>query len=850
MNSNDFSTNDANQSSPSIGISNSQEAEEEKIIPCDFFTNNDNHPLHSINSNRNNSQEVKEEKSTIDKYPTLASYSSLSDLSLAQCNSSDHETHQRGLNYYYALNGIKISKDEAFNSFLKAHTNGHVLSSIRLGICYCEGYGTSINKNKGAELIKKNLALLIQAANKQKNPEAQYLLGRLYYDGFGISKDYMKAKTCFEQAMIGDDIDAIAYLGLVYFNGLLNNFDVGNNLEKAIEYFEEAAEKEHVETFYHLGCIYHPGRGIWSNWGKSKSYYEKAAQRGHAGSMTNLAHLYQNKGFGVLQYRSKIESYYNQAEKTGDPVAIYNIGVLYEDSLSRIYKQDLEIATRYFQRAAEKGHVMAKEKLHKYAIKMTYHWSNRLKKNDSTLSALDLRYYQLTHTQMDSLAQALLNNTQVTTLNLKNNKPSLESLYHITRLLSKNKTIKEILLDDPKDERSKNVINGIIIPLLKRNKGEEITCEYLNLTGCPIDIAKNVVLPLLPEYTKLISLYLRNIGLSIDNEIEKKYYIGFLQQNKNIEYVDMSYNKYNAYILLLLANFSRNNPTIKEINLSHNQLHVINTNNHYNDYRSLKNAFSRNSSLRRINVSANWFEDRCYNLDSSKNDKVSSNYDKNFINTIYEEQKHISFFKPHDIFHSDKNNYKIKSMMDEARFISTETSQKPQWLVALACRKGDFIGHSFIFLEGVRSSGQRFLEKYHLTEKRNELCPDNIAGRCSSNIAVVSAGRFDLQKGKSDRLIKAKWLNRNHWTLNIFPITVKEGIQFRKKMLNQNGYVPNFNAIPQLMNLFKSQGGKAYNCLTWAVSQLNEIKGVDIDLKSLLPSKAAEPPTNSFCMIL
>jgi len=65
----------------------------------------------------------------------------------------------------------------------------------------------------------------------------QYNLGRLYYLGIGVPKDYSKSfELEREAAERGNRMDAMNYMGLHYWNGIFRN------LSKAQKYFEKAAK--------------------------------------------------------------------------------------------------------------------------------------------------------------------------------------------------------------------------------------------------------------------------------------------------------------------------------------------------------------------------------------------------------------------------------------------------------------------------------------------------------------------------------------------------------------------------------------------------------------------------------
>ena len=53
----------------------------------------------------------------------------------------------------------------------------------------------------------------------EKDPEAQFKLGIMYYDGEGVTRDYQQAFTWFKRAADQGHADAQALLGMLYYKG-------------------------------------------------------------------------------------------------------------------------------------------------------------------------------------------------------------------------------------------------------------------------------------------------------------------------------------------------------------------------------------------------------------------------------------------------------------------------------------------------------------------------------------------------------------------------------------------------------------------------------------------------------
>ncbi len=81
--------------------------------------------------------------------------------------------------------------DDTFDAFSEAADRGNQDGVLLQGICYLTQTGTK-DKAKGPDRIKK-------AADKG-HPVAQYLMGSLYRDGFGVSKKSSESKKWFNRA--------------------------------------------------------------------------------------------------------------------------------------------------------------------------------------------------------------------------------------------------------------------------------------------------------------------------------------------------------------------------------------------------------------------------------------------------------------------------------------------------------------------------------------------------------------------------------------------------------------------------------------------------------------------------
>lgn len=111
---------------------------------------------------------------------------------------------------------------------------------------------------------------------KQGNAEAQFNLGWMYYNGYGVRQDHAKAAKWLEKAAAQNDASAQFLLGGMYKFG----DGVRQDYAKAIEWFEKAAAQDHANAQFFLGKMYNLGQGVRQNLDTAKEWFGKACDNG------------------------------------------------------------------------------------------------------------------------------------------------------------------------------------------------------------------------------------------------------------------------------------------------------------------------------------------------------------------------------------------------------------------------------------------------------------------------------------------------------------------------------------------------------------------------------------------
>jgi TPR repeat protein len=83
--------------------------------------------------------------------------------------------------------------------------------------------------------------------------------------------------------------------------------------QKALVYFQKAAEMGDVRGYFHVGLLYDEGKeGVTQNFHEAIKWYKKGAEQGHSGCQYKLGLMYEN-GQGVKRSKQKAIEYFNLA---------------------------------------------------------------------------------------------------------------------------------------------------------------------------------------------------------------------------------------------------------------------------------------------------------------------------------------------------------------------------------------------------------------------------------------------------------------------------------------------------------------------------------------------------------
>jgi len=147
-----------------------------------------------------------------------------------------------------------------------------------------------------------------------------YQIGCKFYD----EKQYKKALEYYPLAADKGYSKAQFKLGYMYDNG----YGVEKSYQKAVEYYQLAADQGLAHAQYNLGVMYQTGDGVEKSYQTALEYYQLAADQGLAYAQYNLGYMYDN-GYGVEKSYQKAVEYYQLAADQGFANAQFNLGNMY-----------------------------------------------------------------------------------------------------------------------------------------------------------------------------------------------------------------------------------------------------------------------------------------------------------------------------------------------------------------------------------------------------------------------------------------------------------------------------------------------------------------------------------------
>ncbi len=127
----------------------------------------------------------------------------------------------------------------------------------------------------------------IRPLAKQGNANAQYNMGVLYDDGYGVKRNYATAMQWYKKAAAQHYAKAEHNLGMMYAEG----HGVAKNMDQAAHWFKRAAKDGEPASENNLAVMYARGQGVPQNTSKAALWAARAARAGNASAIANMPHI-------------------------------------------------------------------------------------------------------------------------------------------------------------------------------------------------------------------------------------------------------------------------------------------------------------------------------------------------------------------------------------------------------------------------------------------------------------------------------------------------------------------------------------------------------------------------------
>ncbi len=170
----------------------------------------------------------------------------------------------------------------------------------------------------------------LQTRAVQGDAEAQYNLGLLYQEGWGVPQDLSEAAKWYQKAAEQGLVDAMVLLAGMYTLGL----GVPSNEREAVYLLTKAAEKGDATAQYNLGLRY----PLPSDSAISLKWFHKAAEQGYAKAYDHLGFSYQ-VGHGIPQDYVEAFKWYLLASLEGEEADFMMLGVSLRDRMKGLKSQ-------------------------------------------------------------------------------------------------------------------------------------------------------------------------------------------------------------------------------------------------------------------------------------------------------------------------------------------------------------------------------------------------------------------------------------------------------------------------------------------------------------------------------
>jgi TPR repeat protein len=248
--------------------------------------------------------------------------------------------------------------------YRKAAQQGNSSAQFNLALCYERGLGVEKNRFEAFQWYKK--------AAKKELKQAKFNLALCYAKGIPPSQkhktppifaDEEVAEKYLKELAAEDFIPACRELAILYLD---KEKPKKQEVATAVTLLKEAATKGDAPAMRKLADCYYLGLGVEKSPEKMLSWLLKADKKGDMEAKAKLAYCYEY-GQGLEQDIQKAFKLYSEAAKHGLPMAQVKMGDYYSSPDSKVVKENILLAIKWYEKAAEKDSAVGIFKLAVFA---------------------------------------------------------------------------------------------------------------------------------------------------------------------------------------------------------------------------------------------------------------------------------------------------------------------------------------------------------------------------------------------------------------------------------------------------------------------------------------------------
>jgi TPR repeat protein len=163
---------------------------------------------------------------------------------------------------------------KAFQEFKAGADAGQAEAEFDLGVMYAQGFGVRRDLTAAANWYRK--------AADQGNAEAQFALGQMYGHGWGVPRDTADALRWFEMAnSVDSDGPPTDWQSI-------DGYGMTKDPQQAAYWYRMAANSGHPEAQYFLALLYASGTGVKKDAEQAERWVSSSAGQGYPPAMAEL----------------------------------------------------------------------------------------------------------------------------------------------------------------------------------------------------------------------------------------------------------------------------------------------------------------------------------------------------------------------------------------------------------------------------------------------------------------------------------------------------------------------------------------------------------------------------------